>query len=95
MRKEAYGDLVPYFQIGRLYYMGPILWAGRFVYDKNTLETFFRTVSLPDQWLVGGGLDMGLLLLGRGQLDVNWRVKSSFNDDMPFRFECGVGYHFM
>jgi hypothetical protein len=95
MTKEAYGDFVPYFQIGRSYYMGPILWVGRFAFDKNTLETFARTVSLPDRWLGGGGLDMGLLLLGRGQLDVNWRAKSSFTDQMPFRFECGVGYHFM
>jgi hypothetical protein len=92
---ELFGELIPYFGPFRRFYFGPMLWYSHFAFDKHTLETWRETYSLADDWKAGVGVDMGLLLLSREQLDINWRVKSTANDQMPFRIEIGVGYHLM
>jgi hypothetical protein len=81
--------------------MGPIVWGGHFAFSRNTVvardEYGFvkETIMLPDLWKWGGGLDMGILAWPHEQLDINWRLKSCFNKELPILFEVGVGFHLM
>ncbi len=96
-----YGEFVPYFGPFGRFYFGPLVWYGHFGFQKNTLNSYDdydrlrKTYEISDSWKGGTGIDMGILLLGREQLDINWRLKSTLNDQIPFWFEMGVGYHFM
>jgi len=38
---------------------------------------------------------VGILALSHEQLDINWRLKSAFNKELPINFEAGVGFHAM
>ncbi|GEM_PF-2276462 len=96
-----YGEAGPYFGPFGRFYLGPIVWAGRYTFSRDTLVKRdadgdpIDRVMVPDGWKAGGGLDMGILALRHEQLDINWRVKSSFSDQVPLTFEAGVGFHFM
>ena len=94
---ELYGDVAAFLgPLGR-FYLGPLLWYSHFTFADHAFQPAGSPSAfvLPDAWKGGGGLDMGLLLLQREQLDVNWRIKTTFNSQMPFRLEMGIGYHFM
>ncbi|MBN2344497.1 MAG: hypothetical protein JXX29_01635 [Deltaproteobacteria bacterium] len=80
------------------FYIGPIGW---FSYTKPFDEyiTFdgFR-YGAPDEIdgpLGGGGLDMGIRVGKREQIDIHWRIRSTFTTSMPFALEGGVAFHFM
>jgi len=91
---NVYGEVVPFAgPLGR-FYLGPIIWASYFHFADNPYRSGYGLFALPDAIQFGGGLDMGILALKREQLDINWRLKSTFNNQMPFSFEMGVGYHF-
>lgn len=92
---ECYGELNPFFGPMGRFYLGPILWLSYFTFNRNTLDSNTEHIVLGNAWKGGGGIDMGILALSHEQLDINWRIKSSFNDQVPFRLEMGVGYHFM
>lgn len=92
---EVYGEICPYFGPFGRFYVGPMVWYSHFGFSENTLRSEDSVYRMPDVWKGGAGVDMGLLLLSREQLDINWRLKSSLNDQMPVRLELGVGYHFL
>jgi hypothetical protein len=98
---HVYGEFVPYFgPLGR-FYLGPILWGGRYMFDTHVLREYdyydntIHIYNVSDSWKGGTGLDMGMLLLGHEQLDINWRVKTTLTNSIPFWFEMGVGFHIM
>lgn len=91
---NVYGEVVPFAgPLGR-FYLGPIVWASYFHFANNPYRSGYGLFALPDAVRLGGGLDMGMLALAHEQLDINWRLKSTFNNQMPFSIEMGIGYHF-
>jgi hypothetical protein len=92
---EVFGELCPYFGPFGRFYVGPMVWYSHFGFGDNALHSDTSVYRLPDVWKGGAGVDMGLLLLSREQLDINWRIKTSLNNQLPARLEFGVGYHFM
>jgi len=90
---ELYGEFIPHFgPLGRFYF-GPMVFVSRLMFTDNRLNAGESEYYLSDMTRVGGGLDMGVLVLSREQLDIKWRIKSAL--DMPLRLEFGAGYHFM
>ena len=97
----VFGEAGPVFGPFGRFYMGPIVWGGQFMFSRNSVVAHNsygdvrEVVLLPDLWKWGGGIDMGILALRHEQLDINWRLKSCFNQQLPVLFEVGVGFHAM
>jgi hypothetical protein len=96
------GEVIPFFGPFGRFYVGAILFAGGFWYDKDEYEDENDYVLssaddvLNSGFMAGAGIDMGVFLGRREQIDLNWRFKSAFFvEDMPTMFEIGVTFHFM
>jgi hypothetical protein len=92
---DVFTEVTPFFGPFWRFYFGPIFWCAYNDFSERKLTAGTTVVLLEDESFHGWGIDMGFLFLRRDALDVNWRVKSTFDDRMPFRLEVGIGYHFM
>ena len=91
---EGAAELVPYAgPLGR-FYAGPILWLAYRWFAPDHFSVADQAYLMPNGWVGGVGLDMGLLALAREQLDISVRIKTAFNGDIPLRAEIGLGWHF-
>ncbi|MBN1605239.1 MAG: hypothetical protein JW940_01325 [Polyangiaceae bacterium] len=91
---EGTAELVPYAGPLSRFYAGPILWLAYRSFAPDDFTLAGQAYAMPNGWLGGAGLDMGFLALAREQLDINLRVKTAFNGDIPLRAELGIGWHF-
>jgi hypothetical protein len=92
---EGTAELVPYAVPFGRFYLGPILWLAYRSFAPSHFIVADQTYVMRNGWLGGIGLDLGLLALAREQLDIDLRLKTSFNGDVPFRAEIGLGWHFL
>jgi hypothetical protein len=91
---EGTAELVPYVGPFGRFYLGPILWLAYRSFAPDHFDFADSAYVMPNGWLGGAGLDVGLLALAREQLDIDLRLKTAFDGDIPLRAEIGVGWHF-
>ncbi|MBN2530858.1 MAG: hypothetical protein JXR76_31015 [Deltaproteobacteria bacterium] len=99
-------DIAPLFGPLGSFYIGPSFWFTYYWHNKNKLKNSDFDIYDTEEYEkanngpIGGlALDMGVITGEKGNLGINWRIKTAlFNeeddDDTVIIFEFGLAYHF-